>query len=434
MEHRKPGFSAPVSTGRHGQAPFTHIAAIATAILIASPLPARAERDYLATSRDWNGLSDLVELGRDAGVDVDSPARVDLRSLGPDDGLLLVHPTAPLPRADLVAFLRAGGRVALADDFGTGNALLEAFGIGRHAPSSTAPAQRLRGNRNVLVAVPRAPHPLTHDVRALVANHPRVLHHPSLAPIVSLGEGHGALVLVGAVGEGRLVAIGDPSMLINNMLEFRDNRAFAANLLRYLGPSGRVVLASGDALLDGSPTTVHEARPLAVLRTSLERLARVRLPPAAIVTITMVIAMLLLAAAGMALPRRDHYLRSTRIATPRPAAGLAGRVAWYARPGRDLALPLADFEHELTAELRARLDLPRDSSTARLLDAIAARSHGAALVAQARAIFRELERSRARREHGRGARRVSARELRRLVGAGRRLLAALGKARGSGQA
>ena len=127
-----------------------------------------------------------------------------------------------------------GGRLAIADDFGEGVA---ARRLPHHAQRAgrTDDTRRLRGNRNVLIATPSVRHPLALDVLALVTNHPQVLHHDALEAIFSLSTTRAsAVVLAGAVGQGRLVAIGDSSVLINNMLEFSGNRAFARNLVRYL--------------------------------------------------------------------------------------------------------------------------------------------------------------------------------------------------------
>ena len=80
-----------------------------------------------------------------------------------------------------------GGRVAIADDFGAGQSLLDGFRIERSAATGRR-ALRLRGNRNLLIATPGARHPLALDVRALVTNHPQVLHHGELEAIFSLSR------------------------------------------------------------------------------------------------------------------------------------------------------------------------------------------------------------------------------------------------------
>src|SRR5262249_17817806 len=76
-----------------------------------------------------------------------------------------------------------------------------------------------------------------------------------------------AVVVAGSLGTGRFVALSDPSVLINDMLGFDGNLAFAANLLRFLAPvrPGRLFLVSGDARLSGEPRTAPaEGEPLSL--------------------------------------------------------------------------------------------------------------------------------------------------------------------------
>src|SRR5436305_1984052 len=64
-----------------------------------------------------------------------------------------------------------------------------------------------------------------------------------------------AAVAAGARGDGRFVALSDPSVLINDMLAFDGNLAFAAKLLDFLAPvrPGRIILITGDTALTGEP-------------------------------------------------------------------------------------------------------------------------------------------------------------------------------------
>src|SRR5687768_11025629 len=185
------------------------------------------DEDFATEGGAWNSVSELMQLARDRGITIEVPARLDAGTLSPADALLILSPDEPLPSREITAFLRAGGRVLLADDFGAGDSLLGTFEIGR-GPPSTASALKLRGNPALLVARPHGQHRLTREVTALVSNHPAMVYHRELSPIFELHRGE-ALVLAGAVGEGRLVVLSDPSVLIDNMLELRGNRRFAEN-------------------------------------------------------------------------------------------------------------------------------------------------------------------------------------------------------------
>ncbi len=109
------------------------------------PQPALAAFDVSDTS--WEGTSELFELakkrlGRDR---LELTASLDYGKLSPGDGVVILHPETPLDYAELSAFLRAGGRVALLDDHGTGDKFLARFQIHRVRAPLT-PARTLRDN------------------------------------------------------------------------------------------------------------------------------------------------------------------------------------------------------------------------------------------------------------------------------------------------
>jgi len=137
--------------------------------------------------------------------------------------------------------MKLGGRLAIADDFGDGNRLLERFRIERRS-SPLDPLQMLHGNPQLPIAVPASGHPIVADVGQVVLNHPTVVHHPDLSALLRIpragGDAGPDVALAGQVGDGRLVAIGDPSMFINSMMRYPGNRALARNLVAYLLDAG----------------------------------------------------------------------------------------------------------------------------------------------------------------------------------------------------
>jgi hypothetical protein len=369
------------------------LAACCVGLIAARTGPARADEDrgdYALDGSGWNGLAELLAVAAESGIEVRAPARIELSALTARDGLLLVYPVAPPPRSDLTAFMYEGGRLALADDFGQGRALLDGFRIERRAPMVAGDAQRLRGNRNVLIATPRVRHPLASDVLALVTNHPRALHHAALDAIFGFDEQPGALVLAGAVGRGRLVAIGDSSVLINNMLEFSGNRAFARNLVRYLAQGGRLWIAAAGSELVGTYGDASAADPLADLREGLARLSQVRLPAAAVQASAAAMALLLLFVAASALPRRSSLLRAVSLPTTETLSGFAGRVRFFAREGSDLRAPLLAFKLELERELTDLLRVPSPPSPLQIEAALSTAGHPEPLVRSVRALLLEL--------------------------------------------
>ncbi len=391
---------------------------------------ARADTgDYALDNQGWNGLSELLSIARGAGLELRVPHRIDLAALRPGDGLLLVYPAEPPPARDLSAFMAEGGRLAVADDFGAGGRLLASFGVGRSKPGSVPPERRLRGNVHVLIAKPRARHPLNAQVLALVTNHPQVLHHDQLDAIFSLDQSRGAIVLSGAVGKGRLVAIGDSSVLINNMLEFRGNRTFAHNLVRYLAQDGRLWIAAPDTVLAGRYPSVAAADPLAGLRAGLDRLARARLPPAALRVTALVVSLLLLLAAASALPRRATYARATALPAAETLAGFAGRVRFFSGKGRNLLSPLLTYKLELERELLEGLALRDQPSLRDMTEAMRKAGLAEPLIEHTRALLLELEQLALAQERPPSPPHVGERKFHAMVASGDRILHALHEVR-----
>lgn len=320
--------------------------------------------DLSVEQRGWNGLSELLELARKEAT-VLTPNRLDASQLDSSDALLVVHPVTPLPTPQLIKFLRKGGRLAIADDFGTGRTLFAAFGTGMHEPGRHTP-RALRNNPQLAVATPVIAHALADGVDALVTNHPQVIYHPDLTPIFALDQAAGAIVLSGAVDKGRLVAISDSSLLINNMLELPGNRAFARNLVRFLRgvEQRRLYIAGSDTQWLSGIRALTTGNPLARVSAALSQLAKPRLPALAVLALSVVLAAVLLAAAATALPRRSAYARRAYLIAPEVGAGMAGRVNYYASRSRNFLAPLLvlklEIEHRLVAHLRAQRMLARD--------------------------------------------------------------------------
>ncbi len=373
-------------------------------ILVASPdvLEAQASgsnADFATGNVGWNGLSGLLDVAREEDATLIVTRRLDIGTLTPSDGLLIVHPLEPLPTEAITAFLQAGGRVALADDFGAADTFLQAFHIDRSAPPTNLPdVLRLRGNPELLVARATSSHPLREGVASIVTNHPRSLFHTELEPIFAIRPLE-AVVLAGAVGEGRLVAIGDPSVLINNMLELTGNRRFASNLLLYLrrDASSRIVLVEPGGVIVGRFGEPGADRPLHDVRRFLERVSSADVPPLALRILALSIVTIALILVFGAIPRTSPYDGAAVLESPRVAGGLFGRIAWYGARPTELLEPALVYKGELDAALRARLGLsvaalneraPADPKE--LLSAMRSRGCSPRSIEQARRLLEEL--------------------------------------------
>lgn len=198
----------------------------------------------------WEGCSELFELARaelgDGRVAVLS--ELDWKAIKPEDALLILHPARAVSGDRLRNFLRGGGRVAIVDDFGAGSRILGRFGIER-VPTPSRPVATLRHNADLAIAEPvrdgasgrgEGVHPTVENVERLVTNHPTGLRHPKMGPVLKIrgiDEPDVALALAGELDNaplGKLFAMGDPSALINQMLRYPGNRAFATGLIHYL--------------------------------------------------------------------------------------------------------------------------------------------------------------------------------------------------------
>jgi hypothetical protein len=401
--------------------------AVYVLILVFAAAPVYAEQLSLA-SPSWNGLSELLAIAKARG-EVLTPPQLDVASLGAADALLIIHPTVPLPVPELARFLRKGGRLAVADDFGTGQTLFSAFGMGMRPPS---PGSRsLRGNPQLLLATPLSGHPLADGADALVTNHPQVIYHPDLRPVFALVGSHGAVVLSGAVGKGRLVAISDASVLINNMLEFPGNRALANNLVQFLhaSPGTRIFVADSTTLWSSGFRQLTTGNPLARVAAALAQLAKPQLPSSAVLALSIVLAAVLLAAAVSALPRRSAYARRAYLRTPECMAGMAGRVHYYTGLDRNYLGPLLvlklELERRLVALVHASGQIQRDE----LLQALRAAGWQQARVTELAGFMQRVDQL----QDGSVATdtRVSSRQFSELVAAGRRILAELEAAAGA---
>lgn len=212
---------------------------------------------------DWEGCGEFVRLARaEVGTARVIPVtQIDFHELKPDDGLILLYPERSLDVDELSNFMHAGGRVVLLDDFGRGDALLRRFDIKR-LPAPRNPSETLRHNPQFALAEPASAHPAVADVQRVVTNHPTGLAHSVLSPVLKIraeGEPDVLVALAGAVGDGRLLAVGDPSIVMNAMLRYGGNKAFARGLVRYAVDAdkwgkrgGRVFIASGEFVQKGS--------------------------------------------------------------------------------------------------------------------------------------------------------------------------------------
>jgi hypothetical protein len=347
-------------------------------------VPAYAD-DFDPRSTDWTGLSALVETAAMVNLQLEVRDILDWSKLDEHDVLFLVAPrVAPEGEAlrSLQRFVDAGGRLIVADDFAQGGAWLHPFGLELepHPGGSirtfedipTLPQVEVDPDESARNAARRWMAPsarispsafLSHNLHA-----PIVLNHPGSLRIATTSGvlwGHfrdpGLAWLAEADhGAGRVLALADPSALINGMLgRLHDNKQFAANVMRYycvLDRPCRVTLLANLERVQGVFQAKEDAPGRqATLRSGLEQIEKflrwleeaLRGPWTGPALLLMVLVMLgvpvvrLARAPAPLLPPEPQGPRTDSILAETVGAWLSHEQADYRRPARLLASHLA---------------------------------------------------------------------------------------------
>ncbi len=371
------------------------LAATGFAFAFSSRAASAAPFDW--AGRDWEGCAELVDLARSelgpARVVVSS--RLDLHALQPSDGVVILHPQRTLDVESYARFLRAGGRLVLLDDYGTGDGLLAHFAMER-VPMPEHPAESLRGNPSLAIAEPAGIHPVVNDVARVVTNHATGIRHPDLTPVLEVrasASDHTRPVLLavaGAVSNGRLLAVGDASVVMNSMLRYAGNKMFARNLLHSVADDeaaggtpgrgkGRVFLVEGDfeqvgAFGEDAEGSWWSER----MRSFRDAMAAVRsegFPP------TMAYLLAVLVGLGIVLwtgsrAGRTHKATTPRFTRPIPIAqqgGVAGHAAVVGGRTAPRILAMLELKSALEEQLSNALGMDESPGHEELASALAAR-------------------------------------------------------------
>lgn len=342
----------------------------------------------------WEGCSELLavaksELGESRVV---VRAVLDWSTIQPGDGVMLVHPQSALDAEEATAFMRAGGRLAIVDDYGRGDALLEHFRIERRALPSR-PENALRQKPALPIAVPASQgdggplvglHPTVVDVDAVVLNHGTGFVHPDLTPVLlvhGIGEGEVAVAVAGQVDAGRLFALGDSSAFINLMMRYPGNRRFASGLIEYLvasdaagSPGGRLFIVANRFDERGGFGGVTPWRKTVdrTIRNAIDALSELRRSgvPAWLRPILAAVIALLAGWWGWRALGSSYRARMPRFARATPMlaqGGAAGRVAVLAARSSTPALALLELRNALLESVGGQLGAPEGARPAALL-------------------------------------------------------------------
>lgn len=373
-----------MARGRFLRLPLTACVALVFALVSSASADPPATLD--PSSADWDGLSDFVSI---ASAELPSghvvaSTKLDYDKLRREDGVILVHPDprvtdASLDAESLARFMHDGGRVVLVDDFGAGDELLAHFGIERIALPAR-PALMLRHNPAFALAEPASEHSVVWGVGRVVLNHASGLRHPELSPILKVradpsgGDSDVLVAVAGAVGQGRLLAIGDASVFMNSMLRFPGNRALAASIVRYAVEDdvngrrgGRLYVVAGP--LEQSGTYGEDSSWDGALRArlrsmlgALSLLEREGAPPAVLFVCSVLVGLGIILWIGSR-AGRPHTPVIPRFVREIPLAaqgGLAGHTAVVAAPGTSRVLAMLEVKSALEDQLCELLGLDKN--------------------------------------------------------------------------
>jgi len=217
--------------------------------------------DFKVNNTGWNGASEFGNRMSTVVIDAfeDIPSR-------PENTVLIVIPYTKFMLAELdqmSSYVSGGGTLILMDDYGHGNEVLEALGVDYRfddVPLLDPVISHKNAQFPMITNIDISP--LTFEVTALVFDHAvRLIDVPD-AEVVARSSSFSFIDLDGdtlydhgleaqdssvvvantTIGEGRIIAISDPSIIINAMIDMEDNYTIMANATQLSASNPKVYL------------------------------------------------------------------------------------------------------------------------------------------------------------------------------------------------
>jgi hypothetical protein len=219
--------------------------------------------DFRVDNPFWNGLSALDSKMKATAINSFSALPSD-----PNGTALLLVPYEPFSAfelSELKSYALNGGTLVVLDDYGYGNQVLSGVGLSMRF-SGVPMLDPLFDYKNEWLPkiTDFASSPLTANVSSLVLNHATCLNDTSGAKVVAFSSSFSFLDIKGSgtwvssdpigpfpyaayekVGQGYVVAVADPSIMINSMIGMGDNLQFIDNIVRLIGPNPQVFIDQG---------------------------------------------------------------------------------------------------------------------------------------------------------------------------------------------
>jgi hypothetical protein len=214
-------------------------------------------QDFMSSNRNWNGPTDFIAAFNvvttpDAGAVGQQAANV----------VRVEVPYTSYQQQDLDAlrgFVERGGTLLLMDDFGYGNQVLEELGLHMRFSGDTLADPYLNDRDQWFPRITDlAPELADSGLKMLVLNHGTSLDvsgdyqilakssdmsflHREGRSDAGAPRGPFAVVARAVLGQGSVVVVSDPSIMINSMLDLGDNRAFIEAMVNGAGPRPTVL-------------------------------------------------------------------------------------------------------------------------------------------------------------------------------------------------
>jgi len=207
---------------------------------------------YHPRNLGWNGCSKIASFAENMKLllSYDRPLPTELSLLA------IIGPSVEFSRresSNIRSFLKYGGTVLLADDFGTGNSLLEALEVpAKFSKKPLADLLYYEKEPSFPLIIDFAQSQVTVNVSAIVLNHPTYIEIrdsnfvarlalSSMFSFIDLNRDNRPepnatidsypVLASASIGEGLLVLVSDPSMFMNEMIDLNDNMQLFRNLL-----------------------------------------------------------------------------------------------------------------------------------------------------------------------------------------------------------
>ena len=207
---------------------------------------------YHPWNSEWNGCSEIVNVTHTTmllSYDIPLPKGTSV--------LAIIGPSIEFSKKEssyIMSFLEAGGTVLLADDFGTGNSLLEALNVpARFSGKPIADLLYYSKDPSFPLIIDFLPGPISMNVTVLMLNHPSYIDIRNSSQVTRLASSssfsfldlngdrrptanetiNSYPVLASArIGKGSIVLVSDPNMFVNEMIDLHDNMQLFRNILK----------------------------------------------------------------------------------------------------------------------------------------------------------------------------------------------------------